>query len=272
MTSRWLRKGGVRMTLQALVWLPVLASYLVTGEVVAQPMTLYLERSVDPAEYTPGQDLVVTLTIRAEGSGTLTALGGEEFLPGGWQFKETLSVSSPAPPIIPGKTPGKVEWAYISIPALPIRFSYRVTTTQGSQGNQQITGKLLYRLTGDEIRGPEVVTSIPQKQSGPSLTLEQIRALLLTALSSADTDGNGYISFAEASVVVSGITQDIFNQLDQDGDGQLSPVELGLAFRRGCGCLTRFTGKQPGLTSLPWSDFLVILSGLLGLAMAAARR
>ena len=256
-----------------LIWLPVAVSSLIAGEVLAQPMTLYLERTVEPAEYTPGQALVVTLTIRAEGSGTLTALGGEELLPGGWQFQEIVAGPTPSPPIIPGKIPDKVEWAYISVPALPAHFSYRVVTAQSSQGPQQITGRLRYRMTGEEIQGSDTVTSIAEKpSSGVPLTLEQLRSLLQTSLDRADTDGNGYLSFEETAAVVSDITRELFDQLDLDGDGKLSRFELGLADRERCGYLACFTGKQPVWTSFPWSDLLIILSGLLGLALAAARR
>ena len=264
------KTGGIRMMTQAMVWLPVVITCLVPGEVIAQPVTLTLARTVEPAEYTPGQEVLVTLTITASGTGTVNALGGVEILPGGWQFKSTAPGESAVPPIIPGKTPGRIEWAYISVPAFPIRFSYRVTVAQNSKDPQQITGYLLYRLTGEEIKGPDVVTAIPQKQEA-TMTAQQLRAMLSASLNGVDTNRDGFISFEEATAAVSGLSRDLFNQLDLDGDGQLSYAELGVAIRQGCGCLARFAGKQPGLTPFPWSDLLVMLTGLLGLAMVAAR-
>ncbi len=265
-------RGGIRMAIHSFaVMVAVYSTYLVPAGVVAQPITLALQRTVEPAAYAPGEDLLVTLTITAEGSGTVTALGGEETLPAGWQFKESVAGPNGDPPIIPGKTPGKVEWAFINIPEFPIQFSYRVTVSASSRGTQQISGYLRYRLTGGEILSPEVTTEIPQ-QSGPVMTAEQLRELLRNALGQADTDGDGQISFAEASAFSSGISQELFSQLDLDGDGFLSPLELGAAIQRGCGCLANLLDKSPGATARPWSDLLVLLSGLLGLAAAAVKR
>lgn len=58
---------------------------------------------------------------------------------------------------------------------------------------------------------------------------------LAAAFDAADTDGNGGISFAEASAVVRSLTQAVFSALDTNCDGELDRSELGLPDEGGCG-------------------------------------
>jgi hypothetical protein len=68
-------------------------------------------------------------------------------------------------------------------------------------------------------------------------TAEEARALLADGLYAADSNGDGSISFAEASAAVAGLTQSVFDTLDINRDGELDKAELGIDNGTGgCNC------------------------------------
>ncbi len=93
---------------------------------------------------------------------------------------------------------------------------------------------------------------------------------LAGAYDSADTNGDGALSFGEASGAVLGLTQTVFDELDTNGDGQLSADELGVNDSTGCaGCQG---GKSAVSTGKRLGDLFLTGLGLLGLAATAAVR
>jgi Ca2+-binding EF-hand superfamily protein len=62
--------------------------------------------------------------------------------------------------------------------------------------------------------------------------------ILLDAFDTADTNGDGKLSYEEALAIIIGLTRDQFNALDTNGDGFLSLEELG-GEEDGCGCCKR---------------------------------
>ncbi len=100
-----------------------------------------------------------------------------------------------------------------------------------------------------------------ESEAVDSLTARQ---LLADSYAWADTNSDGKLSFAEASAALPGLTQAVFNQLDTDGDGQLSTGELGVAQETGC------RGGQNGGRV---NDLFLMGLGFMGLAaMATLRR
>ncbi len=97
--------------------------------------------------YEAGQDLTVTGTI--EHSGSVTALGLQVTLPAGWSLVSTGGADEPqvAPP--PGRT-GTLEFAWFTIPASPVRFTYTLAVPAGETGAREISGTVLSRTTGAE--------------------------------------------------------------------------------------------------------------------------
>jgi beta-lactam-binding protein with PASTA domain len=96
---------------------------------------------------------------------------------------------------------------------------------------------------------------------------------LSAAYESADTNGDGTLSFGESSVAVTGLTQAVFNELDANDDGQLDAAELGVD--QGAGC-TGCRGGKGGFTPADYGKrlgglFLEVL-GALGLAMMSTLR
>jgi beta-lactam-binding protein with PASTA domain len=68
---------------------------------------------------------------------------------------------------------------------------------------------------------------------GPA-TQADLAALLSTSFATIDTNGDGKISFAEASAALPGLTQEAFDALDTNGSGSIGEVEAGI--EEGCGC------------------------------------
>ncbi len=72
---------------------------------------------------------------------------------------------------------------------------------------------------------------------GEPVDSETARQELAAAISSADANGDGMLSFAEAAGAVSGLPQAVFDELDTNRDGKLGREELGVKNDLGCtGC------------------------------------
>lgn len=70
-------------------------------------------------------------------------------------------------------------------------------------------------------------------------TREEVQQQLVYSFTTADTDGDGRLSFAEAAGVVAGLGQALFNEMDANADGALDREELGMPVEEeegGCGC------------------------------------
>ncbi|HOL20037.1 MAG TPA: hypothetical protein PK813_07325, partial [Candidatus Hydrogenedens sp.] len=117
---------------------------------------------------------------------------------------------------------------------------------------------------------------------------------------SVDSNGDGQVSWSEASAKYPGLTQEVFNQVDTNSDGSISKSEVGIAgqegegsiqpkegegsaqptegegstetpteTKQGCGC---FGGKSLGNDTW-WKYILdVILFGMLIVSMSGMRR
>jgi hypothetical protein len=85
---------------------------------------------------------------------------------------------------------------------------------------------------------------------------------LAGAFNQTDTNDDGRLSFREAVVAVPGLGQETFDSLDVNGDGQLTPDELGMSDCYGC------KGCQGG-NSASVGDGFAFLFWLLGLIVMA---
>ena len=108
---------------------------------------------------------------------------------------------------------------------------------------------------------------------GETVTVDMAREQLASAFIAADANGDGTLSFEEATVALPGLTQEVFNELDTDGDGQLSEAELGID--SGCGC----SGCQGGKGDFGFDgwgrglrELFVLGLGLTGLLAIGGRR
>jgi len=127
-------------------------------------------------------------------------------------------------------------------------------------------------------------------------TKEQLIEALKSDFGSVDSNGDGQVSWLEASAKYPGLTQEVFNQVDANSDGSISKSEAGIAgqegegsiqptegegsaqptegegsteTKQGCGC---FGGKSLGNDT--WWKYLldVILFGMLIVSMSGMRR
>jgi hypothetical protein len=84
---------------------------------------------------------------------------------------------------------------------------------------------------------------------------------LAQAFQQSDSNGDGKLSFEETAAVIPKLTQAVFCSLDTNGDGYISPAELGMSETNGC------AGCQG--TKTAWRDSVAVMLGLLGLTVTA---
>ncbi len=105
---------------------------------------------------------------------------------------------------------------------------------------------------------------------GESLTSDAARQQLAAAYATADSNGDGVLSFTEANAAVSGLTQAVFDEIDTNGDGQLSADELGIGNGSGCaGCTGAKGAFDPGGRM---GNLFLMAFGALGLTLISAAR
>lgn len=137
---------------------------------------LSMARTVAAAGYMPGATLEIAVTISGNCGESLTALGLIEEIPAGWTLVSAQGGASGEAGISP--TPGAsspLEFAWFSpIPTFPHTFSYTLKVPENFAGETVISGKVLGRIAGPELRSPVVETlvlEIPQDIEPPLVTL-----------------------------------------------------------------------------------------------------
>ena len=102
-----------------------------------------------------------------------------------------------------------------------------------------------------------VLSSGPEPEPATPPTPQEAAQSLQENLAAADTDGDGQVSFAEASVIIEGLTLDTFKELDANGDDLLSEEEIkqGAEEDTPLGCLGGGNG----------SDWFVLALSVVGL-------
>lgn len=119
----------------------------------------------------------ITVQCQVSFIGTLSTLGWQATIPEGWGYVSGAS----EPDVKPSSNEtGTLNWAWISVPASPIQFSYTLRIPSGQSGQKVVEGKALYRVNGrssefsatpltfmsDEVVStPPVIATQPQSQS-----------------------------------------------------------------------------------------------------------
>jgi len=94
----------------------------------------------------------VTITNTFTYPGTIDSLGWEVELPNGWTFVSNAgTVGDVAPTIGEG---GTIAWAWISIPASPVTFTYTVEAPFGAGGIQEFPATVIYSTGGNQVQIP----------------------------------------------------------------------------------------------------------------------
>src|SRR5690606_39011435 len=98
--------------------------------------------------------------------GQVNAVGLEETLPEGWTFVALVSGVEPVAAPFPGEG-GLLEFAWFPLPPFPLSFTYRARTALEGPGTVAVTGEALILTGGDEVRSPNVSTTMVREGDGP---------------------------------------------------------------------------------------------------------
>lgn len=102
-------------------------------------------------------------------------------------------------------------------------------------------------------------------------TTEEARNRIAAMIAGVDVNSNGVVSYPEAVAALPELTQDVFNQLDTNGDGSLDKTELGLEDSSGCNCKKGYMTPD-GLKRMFGDLFLAGLSLSALLVVSRIRR
>ena len=128
---------------------------------IAETVVSYTRVATGDGSYAPGGTVDLTVTISKTGEKALTQLGISEELPAGWSFNQL--VSGALPPIKPNSgSTGSIAFAWISIPALPITFTYRLNVPADTTGTQEVSGEGIYSVGAEQLYTALVLTSLEE--------------------------------------------------------------------------------------------------------------
>ncbi|MDQ1257846.1 MAG: hypothetical protein QG656_2453 [Candidatus Hydrogenedentes bacterium] len=151
-----------------------------------------------------GGMLEVEILIDGAGAEWITAMGIEETLPPGWRFEGAYGIG--APHIAPAEgTESLIEFAWMALPDLPARFSYRVSVPGESSlmnGIEAFCGTGIYRRLAAK-------------------SASYVPISMYATGTDADTDGDGILDALEGSGDRDGDGVPNLLDLDSDNDGQI---------------------------------------------------
>lgn len=121
-----------------------------------------------------------------------------------------------------------------------------------------------------EVSAETVVTLlISRGEKPPAPDNATIKEVLYNGFVLADRNNDGKLTFEEVLDVLPGLTQDVFNTIDTNGDGAITREELARFLRIG-GCFGCLRGLWP--FKMIGGDLLLLGVSLMTLAAASARR
>ncbi len=120
---------------------------------------LFMTRSASLPGYIPGEEITFTVTVNSFCFEPVTALAVVEDCPAGWTFVSSTGVAdSGGLEPSPGAA-GPFEFVFLSpIPTLPYTFTYTVAVPGGDTEAAIVSGQVISRLSGPELRSPMVDT------------------------------------------------------------------------------------------------------------------
>ncbi|MGC9054648.1 MAG: PASTA domain-containing protein, partial [Candidatus Hydrogenedens sp.] len=132
--------------------------------------------------------------------------------------------------------------------------------------NDIATGNVItqYPPAGTQVE-PESVVNITVSAGTCPMTLKELKNILKKRFSLFDANGDNMLSWDELSIVYPWLTHEIFNQIDTNGDGNISKEETGAT--NVCGCINKSLNNNSLLKYL--FDFIFI--GILLFMMSSAR-
>ncbi|MBW7863354.1 MAG: DUF5011 domain-containing protein, partial [Candidatus Hydrogenedentes bacterium] len=166
------------------------------------------------------------------------------------QVSREVTVTDTTPPIITlaGSPEITVECGAIytdagatALDACGGDLSSQIVVTGNVNSSAPGTYTLVYSLPDAAGNTAVPLTRTVQVTAGeacrPAPTVEEALEALAASFDEADTENDSRLSFSEAQAVLPGLTKEVFDLIDTDGDGYLSRAELGLEDGDGgCGC------------------------------------
>ena len=153
--------------------------------------------------------------------------------------------------------------ALFSVAALTFVVPVAVGAESGAAIFPKGTGALAGVASG-AVQGwdvPDYSSLVVKQTTGPVVTETALRDLLDANFDGVDTDQNGGVSYAEALAALPGLTQDVFDAVDSNGDGEISRKEAEDAHGC-CGCSGGDFHQRMG--DLFLSALAVLTLGLFG--------
>jgi sugar lactone lactonase YvrE len=134
--------------------------------------------------YVAGGTVTITNTITY--AGAAAALGWQVLLPDGWSYASSGGSDGDFKPGI--GTSGLLEWAWVTMPASPVTFTYTLNVPANASGNQELAALAIMRLGGNPLQilakpDPLIVAKAPDRHT-------------------ADTNGDGKLSLLELTRVI----------------------------------------------------------------------
>jgi hypothetical protein len=219
----------------------------VAGTILSDPAVLTVvdaipTHAVVGPGYVTGGTVTVTNTVNY---GNLTSgLGWQVLLPTGWSFVEGGGNQGDVKPS--GGTTDLVEWAWTTIPASPITFTYTLNVPEGTTGNQVLAALAIVRQLGvaasivarpDPLTFEQVTTHSADVDKDYRLSLVELTRVIELYNARNGTDRTGRYSVATAPTedgfspaqgpsITSPLALERYHSGDSNRDGKLSLFEL----------------------------------------------
>mgnify|MGYP001229710160 CR=1 FL=1 len=108
------------------------------------PAGVVLEREV--GAFAPGQEITVTITVTAQDSSAISAVGLTETIPEGWTYAAAQGEIGQVPAILPNEgDTGDLGFIWFAVPDFPVTFTYTLQVPEDAEANAEITGWVDYR-------------------------------------------------------------------------------------------------------------------------------
>jgi hypothetical protein len=205
------------------------------------PSGVTATHSIAGTGYMPGGTVTVSNTLAYTGS--VAALGWQVIIPDGWSFASGSGAQGDVPPSA-GRT-NLLEWAWSTIPASPISFSYTLNVPVSATGDQSVAALVSLRLDGNPLQllaqpDPLVIRRVvfhsadANKDSKIDL-FELVRIIELyntrngtSRVGGYKIDAAGEDGFAPDPTLTGATTASLayFHTADSNHDGKLSLSEL----------------------------------------------
>ncbi|GAB5561229.1 MAG: hypothetical protein SynsKO_28760 [Synoicihabitans sp.] len=154
---------------------------------VAEPSDIFATHEVVGGGYVAGGTVTISTTFTYTGGAS--ALGLDVTLPAGWSYASTAG--SNVPPFPPNENDtGTISWAFISVPASPVSFTYTLNVPGEQTGSVSLAG--IFRLRSPDVEGEVPVTVTPNP-----LIISEVQPF-----HTADTNGDNRLSLGELLRVI----------------------------------------------------------------------